>query len=184
MSRTRKPCPACQQVISSRSANEICYGCADLIRFAKETQAARAEANPDVLEYDLPARGWDHVIDIKCRSYGDERNAMQKAFCDLARALSYPEQPAERAIDPGLNSNLYPKVGGCWPQWQNVYLTKRQADAIRSLLKTVEDATNAAFIEGQEDGTSFIANIAKGECSISDINEYELSRVKRRKKAA
>lgn len=163
-----KPCPGCGEVEDYRRADEVCGECAENLSFAKEVKAAQAaRALDSVYQYWLTESA--HCIKLGCYISSEVNRPIVEALHEMARSYHMPEID-DAPFAPGENHDLFPSDHYGSP----MRLTMRESDAerLRALARLFGDSLKHAREKGRMDGENFIARIADGRISATDLNAH------------
>lgn len=159
--RTRKPCPACKEVSSTRPADDICYACKKLIEDGHRFRALNDDREPVFVPiYDS---GWEPSL--YCGSSTNADKEFRRLFLGLINVIARDYHSCgSHSEDSVVRSNGY-----CRSTWKTV--PRGAKDLLKNLYLAADGLIKASYRRGKDDGERFIVRLAEGDVSISDFNE-------------
>lgn len=168
---TKAPCHGCGSTFG-RPKDALCQYCRTSFDLAKRLEKDVGD-NPDRV-----------VLDAKERSYamptinmpGASRDAVRKAFHDLALLISQPTTEhaylrEAAGIDGGAlwPFRRYESRSGDWKLSRT--FDRRTAEALHAVYAAVQEGAEAARAEGHKAGTNLLMQLAAGEITSDSFNE-------------
>lgn len=163
--REKGTCPGCGES-TSFDKGHVCDGCAELLKLAREAQH-KAEKRKGLL----------YSVTQYCPSFHAEsgnghhyvRSEVGKALGNAVMALGIPA-PADRGdkIQQLFKRDLDDRDD---TRGTILELGKEGADACRELYAEIQDAIQAAFDDGYQQGQNLLFQLASGEVSVKDLND-------------
>lgn len=179
---TFKPCPGCHEEKGYRGVNDVCSDCQSALRAGravKQEDQAKAEARK---LFRLTEEWPSFYIPSGDPTTGRK---LRKAFEELARAAMKPVRSRKEPYTKDVQS-LPPTSDLCHyfsthdPRATVWTGTARLAGAIVDLDDQVRKALALSREIGEQDGSNFIMQIAKGKLSMNDLTEATIEAGRRR----
>ena len=165
MSKTKKPCPGCNQVTSYwRAADEVCGDCKRAIRDGKRyaemvKRTAERDTGKSLWGYPTLASQWGSGP----RSSRREESGFHESLCRVIEECGIPtEKTAKKGIAPLDNRTFFQSA---------VLMSDTLAVLLGTLADSADKMAEMAYAKGRRRGESLVASLAEGRTTIMDWNE-------------
>ena len=175
--RTYDACHGCGQPPQNwqgRPKEGVCESCEAALKLAKQV-AKSQEAATDTAIFSLPAQ--PHWLPYLPERGERSKRAIQTGFWELAKACSSPAMNPDCEVFAALVQSRKGDSSNYRGDSRDARVFGADvAQKLQRLYAAVDDGLRAAYVAGEEHGASLLAQLASGDITAGQFNEYALRR--------
>ena len=167
--RIRKPCPGCKEVSSRRAAADVCFGCAQLLKWAAEERERQLHQS-GLVRFGLP------MYLSYLPGTGDAGRDLERRFMALAVATSALTPEGAPFREAGDQFKEIRRLSSYASSDEDRMARPEVVTALVETWRAIVDAVRAANADGHHDGSRLLVGLATGEVSAQNFNELTIGK--------